>query len=217
MEPGDPAAVPVTRVTVTAAAAAASAADAATWVERVSADPAARVAEVSSATQLVNRALGALRAGAADPLVQDVGATRALAIRIGYGSGEELAAGTWSAARQLPPPRRGRLDDVDSQTRVAAVLAGRDSVSPAETLLLRARLDLAAGRSREAALQLPDVARGLLAEGSARDAAEREELESLLPELDDAARGALAGELAPEQAESVRRGVELARTLTAPG
>jgi len=33
---------------------------------------------------------------------------------------------------------------------VAAVLAGRDSVHPAETLLLRARLDLEMGRSEEA-------------------------------------------------------------------
>ncbi len=32
------------------------------------------------ATRIVNRALSALRAGARDPLVQDIGATRALAV-----------------------------------------------------------------------------------------------------------------------------------------
>ena len=46
--------------------------------------------------------------------------------------------------------RRGRLDDVDPQSRVAAVLAGRDEVHPAETLMLRARLDLQQGRHAEA-------------------------------------------------------------------
>jgi hypothetical protein len=124
--------------------------DAARWVESVSGNPAARAAEVRAATLVVNRALAALRAGAGDPLVQDVGATRALAIRIGFASGEELAAGRWGEARELPAPRRGRLDEVGGQSRVAAVLAGREEVHPAETLMLRARLDLEMGRNREA-------------------------------------------------------------------
>ena len=114
----------------------------------------------------MNRALNALRAGARDPLVQDVGATRALAIRIGFGDGDEIAEGRWREARELARPRPGRLDDVDPQERVAAVLAGREHVHPAETLLERARLDIQQGRleearfglraAREAVAELPD-------------------------------------------------------------
>lgn len=106
--------------------------------------------EVREATRIVNRALSALRAAARDPLVQDIGATRALAVRLGHGTGDELADGRWTEARELGQPRRGRLDDVDPQSRVAAVLAGRDEVHPAETLMLRARLDAQQGRRAEA-------------------------------------------------------------------
>jgi hypothetical protein len=106
--------------------------------------------EVRAATRIVNRALSALRAAAGDPLVQDIGATKALAVRLGHGTGDELADGRWTEARELARPRRGRLDDVDPQSRVAAVLAGRDEVHPAETLMLRARLDLQQGRLTEA-------------------------------------------------------------------
>jgi hypothetical protein len=106
--------------------------------------------EVRQATRIVNRALSALRAAARDPLVQDIGATKALAVRLGHGTGDELADGRWTEAKELSRPRRGRLDDVDPQSRVAAVLAGRDQVHPAETLMLRARLDAQQGRNAEA-------------------------------------------------------------------
>ena len=106
--------------------------------------------EIRVATRIVNRALNALRAEAGDPLIQEIGATKALAIRLGHGTGDQLAEGRWTEASQLPPPRPGRLDDVDPQSRVAAVLAGRDQVHPAETLILRARLDAQQGRLAEA-------------------------------------------------------------------
>jgi hypothetical protein len=155
--------VPVTRLTVTAGVAFEGRAAATAWLESATGDAAGRAAEVRAAMKLVNRALAALRAGAGDPLVQDVGATRALAIRIGFGEGEQLAEGEWSEARELPPPRRGRLEDVGPQSRVAAVLAGRDQVHPAETLLLRARLDAELGREAEARYGL-GAARAALAD-----------------------------------------------------
>jgi hypothetical protein len=142
--------VPVTRLTVTGADPFDDRRAALEWLETAAGDPEQRTAEVRAATTIVNRALNALRAAARDPLVQDIGATRALAIRIGFGEGEQLSEGRWSEARDLPPPRRGRLDDVDPQTRVAAVLGGRDEVHPAETLLQRARLDIQQGREGEA-------------------------------------------------------------------
>ena len=171
--------MPVTRVTVAGGEAFQGPAAAVAWLESVTGDAARRAAEVRSATKLLNRALAALRAGAGDPLVQEVGATRALAIRIGFGEGEQLADGRWSEARELPPPRRGRHEDVSPQSRVAAVLAGREEVHPAETLLLRARLDAELGREAEARYGL-EAARAALADhppaGGGRIAAQIAEL-----------------------------------------
>jgi hypothetical protein len=147
--PDEPEQVPVTRVTVTGVALDDAAAGA-VWLKETLANRERGAQELRDATRIVNRALNALRAEARDPLVQEIGATRALAIRIGHGTGDELAEGRWTEANQLPPPPRGRLDDVEPQSRVAAVLAGRDEVHPAETLMLRARLDAQHGRHGEA-------------------------------------------------------------------
>jgi hypothetical protein len=149
VEPGAPEQVPVTIVTVTGESLADP--DAASkWLKATMADGEEARGEVRAATRIVNRALSALRAGAEDPLVQEIGASRALAVRIGHGTGDELAEGRWTEASELARPVRHRLDDVEPQSRVAAVLAGRDEVHPAETLTLRARLDAEQGRHAEA-------------------------------------------------------------------
>lgn len=185
VDPGGPESVPVTRVTVAGGRELPSPPEASAWLESVAGDPRRRAAEVRAATRLLNRALAALRAGARDPLVQEVGATRALAIRIGYGTGEELADGRWSEARELPPPRRGRLEDVDPQSRVAAVLAGRDQVHPAETLLMRARLDAEQGREAEARHGLRAAAAALAEHPSAREDKLRERIRQAEEALGD--------------------------------
>ena len=170
--------VPTSRVTVVSAER--LEADAAErWLAEVSGDAERRVAQVRSATLLLNRALQALRAAARDPLVQDVGASRALAIRLGYGTGEEVADGRWTDARQLPPPPRGRREDIDPQQHVAAVLGGREDVAAAETLLLRAQLDLEQGRTAEAAYGLAAAQDAL---GDA-DAGAREDLSRRIAKL----------------------------------
>ena len=151
MEASDPDQVPLTQVTVAGSERFERAEAAGDWLKSALDSAESRAAAVKSATRLVNRGLGALRAAARDPLVQDVGATRALAVRIGFGTGEELAEGRWTEARELPPPRRGRLDDIDPQSMIAEVLSGRERVHPAETLLQRARLDIDQGRDDEAA------------------------------------------------------------------
>jgi hypothetical protein len=184
VDPGEPGEVPVTRVTVTAAEELADSARASAWLESVAGDPRRRAAEVRSATLLVNRALHALRAGAGDPLVPDVAATRALAIRIGYGSGEQLAEGRWTAARELPPPKRGRYEEVEPQSRVAAVLAGRDEVHPAETMLLRARLDAEHGRVDEARYGLAAAEEALDRDPGRREEEIRRQLDALRERLD---------------------------------
>ena len=56
--------------------------------------------------------------------------------------------------------KRKRGETLAPQERLAAILGGRDALLAGEELLLRARLDLDAGRTREAALQARDRARG---------------------------------------------------------
>jgi hypothetical protein len=177
-QPDEPEEVPVTRVTVTGVEFA-DPAEGSAWVKRMTGDREAVAEEVRVATRIVNRALHALRAEARDPLVQEIGATKALAIRVGHGTGQELAEGRWTDARELPPPRRGRLDDVDPQSRVAAVLAGRDEVHPAETLLLRARLDAQQGREAEARHGLRAARAALEEEPPQRAKRIREQLDAL--------------------------------------
>jgi hypothetical protein len=149
VEPGEPDQVPVTRVTVTGVSFDDTSSGSA-WLKETLRSRERGMQELRDATRIVNRALNALRAEARDPLVQEIGATKALAIRMGHGTGDELAEGRWTEASQLPQQQRGRLDDVEPQSRVAAVLAGRDDVHPAETLMQRARLDVQHGRDAEA-------------------------------------------------------------------
>jgi hypothetical protein len=182
-DPGEPEVLPLTRVTVTGQELADARAGE-RWLQGLTRDAEGRAAEVRSATRLVNRALNALRAGARDPLVQEIGATRALVIRVGYGTGQELAEGRWTDAKELPKPRSGRLDDVEAQTRVASVLAGRDEVHPAETLLLRARLDAEQGRAAEARYGLRAASAALEDQPAPRDAELRKRLRELEKKLD---------------------------------
>ena len=156
------------------------------WLKEMMGSGGQGAAEVREATRIVNRALGALRAAARDPLVQDVGATKALAVRLGHGTGDELADGQWTEARELGRPRRGRLDDVDPQSRVAAVLAGRDEIHPAETLMLRARLDLQQGRNAEARYGLRAARAALEEQPSSRRKQLMEELAAIEEKLGEA-------------------------------
>ena len=149
VEPGEPEQVPVTRVTVTGVSLE-DASSGSAWLKETMRSRERGLQELRDATRIVNRALNAVRAEARDPLVQEIGASKALAIRLGHGTGDELAEGRWTEASQIPQQRRGRLEDVDPQSRVAAVLAGREVVHPAETLMQRARLDAQQGRDAEA-------------------------------------------------------------------
>jgi len=96
------------------------------WLDTTAEDPERRVAEAKAAVALLNRALAAVREAAEDPLVHDVGASTALAIRIGYGSGDDLVEGRFTEARQLPPPPTPRRASLDPQQHVAEVLGGGD-------------------------------------------------------------------------------------------
>lgn len=114
----------------------------------------------TEAIAILNRALHAQAVTTADPYGRQLTLEQAERVLLGYGSGGETAEGRFTDARQIDlSPRAGsrrrqREEELRPQERVAAILRGREQLDTCETLLLRARADLNAGRDREAALQL---------------------------------------------------------------
>jgi len=197
-----------------------SAEEAARWLdEATEAEDTADVL-VADGIALLNRALHAQAVSAADPHGHELTAERAVAVRIGYGSGEETADGLYTAAREVDvwasgaSRRRRRQEDLRPQERVAAVLGGREQLDACETLLLRARADLDAGRTREAALQLRVGLEALLAElkSAVVDPGHEADFTALHErrhEAGEAANQALSGELSRERADAVGELLEL--------
>jgi hypothetical protein len=200
----EPEPVPTTRVTVIRGQQADEAA-ARAWM----ADPHGPVDEELA---VLNHALHLHRVASADDHPRDVERRQALAVRIGYGRGEEVADGRWTEAVDVPEPRgpvRGRRDAaLRPQERLAALLGGRDAALACESLVLRARSDFDAGRHREAALQVRVALEAAIAELEAwrerQDLAKRiEELRTLRGGVGDAANAALQGGLDEETVEAV--------------
>jgi hypothetical protein len=157
---------PIRRLTVIEADSLAGPDEAAAWLKETKEEEAAE-AQVAEALGVVNHALHAAALAAADPHPRELGVRAALAIRVGYGSGDEVAEGRWADALELPglaARRERRADVLRSDERFAAIIGGREAPSPAETLLLRARADHDAGRERELALQLRAAVEALLVE-----------------------------------------------------
>jgi hypothetical protein len=171
---------------------------------------------VDDGLALLNLALHANAVALGDAYLQPRGPDSAVAARIGYGSGTQVADGEWTDAREVDLAggrRRRRGDQLRPLERVAAVLGGRERVDACETLLLRARMDLDAGRTREAALQLRVGLEALLAElhGALADPGHEEDmgvLEARRHEAGDLANEALRGDLGPEAEAQVRELVE---------
>ena len=138
------------------------------------------------------------RAAAGDPYARDVRADHALVVRLGYGEGDQVADGRFGRAVELPkgPPKRKRGEALAPQERLAAILGGRDTLLVGEELLLRAQLDLDAGRTREAALQARVALESLLGELDEKFAAP---LRPLRDQVARAANAALDGELSAER------------------
>lgn len=125
--PAEPETVPVTRAMVCTGEPFESEQAASEWLEQISHEPKRVNAEVKEALAVLNRALTALREAAEDPLVHEVGIPGTLSIRIGYGSGEQVADGVWTEARQLPPAPAAKHEELDPHHRVATELAGREA------------------------------------------------------------------------------------------
>jgi hypothetical protein len=185
------------------------------WLELTSDDEEAVDSMLDEGIDDLNRALHTQAIAGGDPYPQVMTGARAVAMRVGFGSGEQLADSLYTAAKQVDPgrrpgSRRRRLDEeMRPQQRVASVLGGRERLDACETLLLRARADLDAGRDREAALQLRVGLEALLVElrGVLADPAHEEDMGTLelrRDEVGDLANAALQGDLSPAQLESLR-------------
>lgn len=188
--------------------------EASRWLEEASANEEAIDRLVAEGVGLLNLALHAHAVASGDPHVQALTARRAVAVRLGYGNGEEVASGEFSAALEVDAGtgagtrRQQRAEELRPQERLAAVLGGRERLDVCETLILRARSDLDAGREREAALQLRVGLEALLAElGDALADPGHEEdmanLESRRHEAGEMANLALRGDLDAEQGKHV--------------
>ncbi len=213
----EPAALPLTRATaIRAFAPFADEGEAARWLDEACEAEDTVDVLVDEGLALLNRALHAQAVAAADPTGQASSRPR-----------RPTRSGSATAAARRSPPaasraarevdvrasgasrRRRREEELRPQERVAAVLGGREQLDACETLLLRARADLDAGRDREAALQLRVGLEALLVElkGALSDPGHEEDMGTLTErkaEAGSAANAALQGGLSAEQ----RAGVE---------
>jgi hypothetical protein len=199
VESADPEPVPTARATVVRPEPFGSCEEAESWLAVLRGNDEAVGAEVEAAFRVVNRARAAQRAAAGDPYAADVSPDHALACRVGYGSGEAVAEGRFADAVELPRAgaRRPRRSMQAPDERFAALLGGREKPLLAEEHVLRARVDLNAGREREAALEARIALEALIAElGEGGPVDQRDRIRS-------AAGAALEGRTTAELEEAV--------------
>lgn len=179
---------------------------------------------VAEGLVLVNRALHAQAVASANPYSKaELEAESMERVLIGYGSGEEVADSRFAEARAIDTRpretrRRRREEELQPQERVGAVLRGREQFDACETLLLRARADLDAGRTREAALQLRVGLEALLVElkGALADPDHEQDMATLSArkaETGTAANTALRGDLPDEQRAQVEELLQLSERV----
>jgi hypothetical protein len=141
---------------------------------------------------------------AADPHVPEPSPEKALAVRIGFGAGDQVADGCFASAWELPGQARAKAKrSMEAPAeRFAAILGGREQALACEALVLHARADLDAGRPREAALQARVALEALLAELPGAD------LSGERAPVGEAANAALRGELSNEALAALEVAVE---------
>jgi hypothetical protein len=190
----EPARVPVARATIVDPVPLSADSQARSWLEQLDPEHEAR-----AAAGVLNRVLFAHRIAGAVPHIHEVAPAQALVVRAGFGEGEQVADGLWTDARELLLSRRraGRRASVlRPQERLAVLLSGRGSALLCEELVLRARLDLDAGRLALAAIELDRAYAAALAElgdEGRRDLQARlEELKQLRGAVERAAHAAVS-------------------------
>lgn len=208
---GEPAPVPTTRATLIRGVPLSGPEEGEAWMT-------AHESHVPVELTVLNRVLHAHRIATADASVREVSIEQALVVRVGYGEGEQVAHGRWTAAVEpgektgaaLRRSKAQRVAALRPQERLAAILGGRDAALACEELAIRARSDLDAGRFREAALELRVALEAALAELEAwrgtRDVEARlEELRGERGVVGEAANAALRGGLPDATIAEVER------------
>jgi hypothetical protein len=206
VEPGGPSPVSVSRATVIDARPLVDDDEAGAWLERL-----VPVDAATAALAVLNRLVAAYRIAAADPFAHQLPREAAVAVRAGFGDGQEVYEGGWRRAVELVPTadrRRAAKAALRPDERLAALLGARDRPLACEELALRARLDLDFGRPLAAALGTRLALEAALVElgGNARASGLEERLAELRDLRDDviaAANAALVGPLAEPHGESV--------------
>lgn len=202
-------AVPITRATAIQPEPFEDRAAAESWLASLRSSEAVLEAELHEGLRTLNRALAAHRAARATPHARDVSPDVALVVRVGYGSGEAVAEGQYADAWELPHgATRVKRSMEAPDERFAALLGGRETALAAEELVLRARVDLDAGRGREAALQARIALESLLAELTTLSPERRAALQDDRGPVGEAANAALRGDLDAATLEHVTGAVE---------
>jgi hypothetical protein len=220
----EPQPLPLTRVTaIRASSPFEGQAEAARWLDEACGADDRIEALASEAIAPLNLALHAQAVAAADPQGRQFSPEQAERVLIGYGSGEEAADSRYTDARQVDlSPRTSRRtrreEELRPQERVAGVLRGRERLGACETLLLRARADLDAGREREAALQLRVGLEALLVEleGKVDDPGHEKDMATLADRQAQAASIAIAaveGPLDDGQRDQAKDLLEIAERI----
>jgi hypothetical protein len=198
--------VSVSRATVIDARSLTGEAEAAAWLDRL--DPADAAAAALGA---LNRLIAAHRIAAADPFAHQLPEDAAVAVRVGFGEGQEVYDGGWRRAVELAPRagrRRRPKGALRPEARMAALLGARDRPLACEELALRARLDLEFDRPLAAALGTRLALEAALVElgADARATGLDDRLAELREFRDDviaAANASLVGPAAAEQRRTV--------------
>ena len=181
-----------------------------TVIDVTGADGTDRDARRRRAIAVLERAMTLQATAAADPFAQ-LAPPPPVAVRVGTGSGEDLAHGRWSEAFELPakPNQPKRRRPAPSEGRFAELLGGRSEALACALPILRSRADLDAGRLREAALML-DAALSCAREELAGVITE-ERFETLVAHSTAAAAVAAearGGQLEPDSIAAIQSGLE---------
>lgn len=204
IEQAEPEPVPTSRATIIRPDAFADVDQAEAWLAQMRADEDKLEAEMARALAVLNRALHAHRAARADVAARDVTREAGLVARMGFGSGDLVAEGRFTQAWEIPRTARAVKRTMEApDQRFAALLSGRESPLACEELVLRARADADAGRTREAALQARIALESLLSEMKKLPESRREALDQDRHAVGQAANAALRGPVGPDAAARV--------------
>lgn len=182
------------------------------WLRTVRSRPEAQEEFVLEGLSMVNLAIVAYRACAADPYVVELTRNDPRTTRIGYGLAEQVVLGKWTSAIGVPPPPPPRVDRtirLMPTQGMAAVLAGQAHVLESEELVLRALLDIQQERFRAAAAGLHAAVELLLGEvaGEVLRGEVQQRMEVVVGErerLERLAAAARRGPLGPADVDALR-------------